>query len=246
MSAVVLPAPGPSRQVWAFVGLSLALHLALLLWLARMPAVVPLQRRVTELVVVEVNRPAPPPPPLAKVEPKPPEPRPVRKLFEPKLDPRKLVQPPPNDTPPPETRPTDPPPVVVGLTLRSTTTAGSFDAPVGNTLAGKTPDKATDPAAVRPSPVPLYELDSQPTVIGEVRIPYPEDARTRGIEGTVVLSVLVDETGRVRQVKILSGPGGGLNEEAAKAVERVRFRPGLRKGQPVAAQITYRYTFLLD
>jgi protein TonB len=136
--------------------------------------------------------------------------------------------------------------VVVGLTLRSTTTAGSFDTPVGNTLAAKPPDKAADPATVKPSPVPLYELDSQPTVIGEVRIPYPEDARSRGIEGTVVLSVLVDEGGRVRTVKVLSGPGGGLDQAAAKAVERIRFRPALRKGQPVAAQITYRYTFLLD
>ena len=36
------------------------------------------------------------------------------------------------------------------------------------------------------------------------------------------------------------------SEWVARRVERVRFRPGLRKGQPVAAQITYRYTFLLD
>ena len=117
---------------------------------------------------------------------------------------------------------------------------------MGNTLAGKTPDKATSPANVAPLPVPLYELDSQPTVIGDVRIPYPEDARSRGIEGTVVLSVLVDEAGSVRTVKILSGPGGGLDQAAAKAVERIRFRPAMRKGQPVPAQITYRYTFLLD
>src|SRR5262249_11951108 len=60
--------------------------------------------------------------------------------------------PPPNDTPPPETK--EPPPVVVGLTLRSTTTAGSFDAPVGNTLVGKAPDKATNPANAAPLPVP--------------------------------------------------------------------------------------------
>ena len=247
MSEAVLRAPEPSRgawQPWAFLGVSLAVHAAVLLWLSLSPVPPIPQRRVTELVVVEVDRP-PRPTPEVKPETKPPEPRPIRKLFEPKLDPRRLVQPPPNDTPP-ETKEAEPPPVVVGLTLRSTTTAGSFDAPVGNTLAGRPPDKAADPASVRPSAVPLYELDSQPTVIGEVRIPYPEDARSRGIEGTVVLSVLVDETGRVRSVKVLAGPGGGLDQAAAKAVEGVRFRPALRKGQPVPAQITYRYTFLLD
>ena len=248
MSEAVLLAPEPSRRLallWAFLGVSLAVHAGVLLWLTVTPVPAVLPRRVTELVMIEVERPRPPPAPEAKPEPPRPIPPEVRKLFKPKLDPRLLVQPPPNDLPP-ETRPAEPPPVVVGLTLRSTTAAGSFDAPVGNTLAGKTPDKAVDPASVTPSPVPLYELDSQPTVVGEVKIPYPEDARSRGIEGTVVLSVLVDETGRVRTVKVLSGPGGGLDQAAAKAVERIRFRPALRKGQPVPAQITYRYTFLLD
>src|SRR5262249_36275476 len=191
--------------------------------------------------VVEARRPPRPPParpPPRRGPVQVPRPPPRRMAF------RRAEPPPPNDTPPPETK--EPPPVVVGLTLRSTTTAGSFDAPVGNTLVGKAPDKATNPANVAPLPVPLYELDSQPTVIGDVRIPYPEDARSRGIEGTVVLSVLVDETGKVRAVKHVSGPGAGLDQAAAKAVERIRFRPAMRKGQPVPAQITYRYTFLLD
>jgi len=246
MSEAVLFAPEPPARaglLWAFLGLSLAVHAAVLVWLTVAPVPSPVKKRVTELVVVEVQR--SPPPPAAATPPKPEpvqvtRPPPRRMAF------RRAEPPPPNDTPPPEAKPQQQPPVVVGLTLRSTTTAGSFDAPVGNTLAGKTPDKATNPANVAPLPVPLYELDSQPTVIGDVRIPYPEDARSRGIEGTVVLAVLVDETGKVQTVKILSGPGAGLDQAAAKAVERIRFRPAMRKGQPVAAQITYRYTFLLD
>ena len=243
MSEAVLIAPEPAPRtglLWAFLGVSLAVHAAVLLWVTVAPVPPVAKKKVTELVVVEVQR--PPPPPAAT----PPRREPVQVTRPP---PRRMAfrrtEPPPNE-PPPETRPAEPPPVVVGLTLRSTTTAGSFDAPVGNTLAGKTPDKATNPANVAPLPVPLYELDSQPTVIGDVRIPYPEDARSRGIEGTVVLSVLVDETGKVRAVKVISGPGAGLDQAAAKAVERIRFRPATRKGQPVAAQITYRYTFLLD
>ncbi len=245
MSEAVLIAPEPPGRaplLWAFLAVSIGVHAAVLVWLSIAPVPPVAQKRATELVVVEVNRPPPPP---ATVPPKP-EPVQVTRPPPRRLAFRRPAPPPPNDTPPPEAKPSDPPPVVVGLTLRSTTTAGSFDAPVGNTLAGKPPDKAADPSTVKPSPVPLYELDSQPTVIGEVRIPYPEEARSRGIEGTVVLSVLVDETGRVRAVKVVSGPGGGLDQAAARAVERIRFRPAVRKGQPVAAQITYRYTFLLD
>ena len=243
MSEAVLITPEPAPRaglLWAFLGVSIAVHAAVLLWVTVAPVPPVAKKSVTELVVVEVQR--PPPPPAAT----PPRREPVQVTRPP---PRRMAfrrtEPPPNE-PPPETKPAEPPPVVVGLTLRSTTTAGSFDAPVGNTLAGKTPDKATNPANVAPLPVPLYELDSQPTVIGDVQIPYPEDARSRGIEGTVVLSVLVDETGKVRAVKVISGPGAGLDQAAAKAVERIRFRPATRKGQPVAAQITYRYTFLLD
>ena len=244
MSDAVLLAPEPSapaRVLWVFLGISLAVHVGVLVWLTVTPVPPVAPRRTTELVVVEVER---PPPPAAPVTP--PRPEPVTRPPPRRMAFRRAQPPPPNDAPPPEAKPAEPPPVVVGLTLRSTTTAGTFDAPVGNTLAGKTPEQATDPASVMPSPVPLYELDSQPTVIGDVRIPYPEDARSRGIEGTVVLSVLVDEAGRVRTVKVVSGPGGGLDQAAAKAVERIRFRPALRKGQPAAAQITYRYTFLLD
>jgi protein TonB len=246
VSEAVLLAPEPPPRagvLWAFLGISVAVHAAVLIWLTVAPGPSPVKKRVAELVVVEVQR-RPPPPPAAT----PPKPEPVQVTRPPprRMAFRRAQPPPPNDTPPPEVKPQDPPPVVVGLTLRSTTAAGSFDAPVGNTLAGKTPDKATSPANVAPLPVPLYELDSQPTVIGDVRIPYPEDARSRGIEGTVVLAVLVDETGKVRTVKVISGPGAGLDQAAAKAVERIRFRPAMRKGQPVAAQITYRYTFLLD
>jgi len=244
MSEAVLPT-GVSvrwpRDVWGAVGLSLAVHAAVLLWLSLAPAPVAVPRRATELVMVDVER-----PPRPKSEPAKPEPVQVTRPPPRRLAFRRPDPPPPNEPPPPEARQAEPPPVVVGLTLRSTTTAGTFDAPVGNTLAAKPPDRAVDPSAARPLPVPLHELDSQPTVIGDVRIPYPEDARSRGIEGTVVLSVLVDETGRVRSVKVVSGPGAGLDEAAARAVERIRFHPAVRKGQPVAAQITYRYTFLLD
>ena len=243
MSALVLTAPEQETRTWvpwAFLGLSLVVHATVLAWLTVAPAPTVPQKRATELVMVEVERP-PPPPPVAPQKPEPVEvtrPPPRKMAF-------RRTEPPPNDTPP-AVKPAEPPPVVVGLTLSSTTTAGSFDAPVGNTLAGKTPERAVDPSSVKPLPVPLYELDSQPTVIGDVRIPYPEDARSRGIEGTVVLSVLVDETGQVRTLKVVSGPGGGLDQAAAKAVERIRFRPAIRKGKPVPAQITYRYTFLLD
>ena len=239
MSEAVLHSPGGTwlrRAPWLFLGLSVALHGGFLAWATSVPpASLPRARPPSELMVVEVTRPPP-----AKEEPPELVPPPPRiKRF-------RSAVPPPTDVPPP-TPAAQPPPVVVGLTLQSTTTAGAYAAPVGNTLAAKTPEKATAPSAVgAPVSAPLYEVDSPPTVIGEVKIPYPEEARARGVEGTVVLRVLVDETGTVRSVKHVSGPGGGLDEAAVKAVARFRFRPAMRRGQPVATEIRYTYTFELD
>jgi periplasmic protein TonB len=243
MSVAVLSRALPrqtGRTLWLFLLASLGLHGLVLLMVSRVrPPALP-EKRAMELVMVEVAKPAPPPaapPPSSTPARRPPE----KMFFR-----RPTAPPPANDTPPPEPARADPPPVVVGLTLQSTTTAGTFSAPVGNTLAGKTAEQASDPDAVRTAATPLYQVDSQPTVIGEVKIPYPEDARRQRLEGTVVLSVLVDETGKVRSAKVVSGPGGGLDEAAARAVESFRFRPAMRKGQPVTTQIRYSYTFQLN
>jgi periplasmic protein TonB len=242
--SVAILSRAPPRQtgrlLWIFLLASLVLHGMVLAMVSRVRPPMPSEKRAMELVMVEVAKPLPPP----AVPPPSPAPsrRPAQKVF----FRRPAAPPPPNGRPPPEPRQAEPPPVVVGLTLQSTTTAGTFSAPVGNTLAGKTAEQAPDPSAVRPAATPLYQVDNQPTVIGEVKIPYPEDARRQRLEGTVVLSVLVDETGRVRSVKVISGPGGGLDEAAARALELSRFRPATRKGQPVATQIRYLYTFQLN
>ena len=97
---------------------------------------------------------------------------------------------------------------------------------MGNTAYGKIDGKATDPGQVKqyqaPRYVPVYQLDREPSVLSDVKIPYPPDAKRAGIEGTVVLQVKIDEKGNVIDVKVLSGPGYGLNEAAAAAVRRSR------------------------
>ncbi|MDP2271559.1 MAG: energy transducer TonB [Archangium sp.] len=62
--------------------------------------------------------------------------------------------------------------------------------------------------------------------------------------GTVVLSVTVNELGAVTNVVVLEGPGSALNELAADALRKVRFKPALKDGLPTTATIIYRSTFL--
>ncbi|RKH79828.1 energy transducer TonB, partial [Corallococcus sp. AB032C] len=161
----------------------------------------------------------------------------------------RTAPPPPNDTPPPEPS-AKPPPLVVGMTMSSTTSAGSFAAPVGNTAYGKANGTAKAPQDVKgysaPKYVPVYQVDTEPSVASEVKIPYPDEARRAGIEGTVTLSITIDAEGKVSNVKVISGPGYGLNEAARDAIRRFRFKPAIKGGEAVATEMKYSYTFLLD
>lgn len=246
----------PLLWVLGFLGLSLSLHaLAIALLPERAPA--NLGPKPLELVMFEV-KPPPPPPPEEK-KPEPPKPKPVKPppikvatVTKPPPPPPKdepPPPPPPNDTPPPQPE-SKPVPLVVGISMSSTSTAGAFAAPVGNTLYGKTADKAQAPSEVKaysaPKYMPIYQVDSAPSVLAEVKVPYPEEARRAGIEGTVTLSITVDNTGVVVNVKILSGPGYGLNEAARDAIKRFKFKPAIKNGEPVSTEMKYAYTFLLD
>ena len=141
-------------------------------------------------------------------------------------------------------------PLVVGISLSSTTTAGTFSAAVGNTAYGKTAERAAAPSEVRgysaPRYVPVYQVDSAPRVLSEFRPPYPPEARRANVEGTVTLSVTVDTEGRVVAVRVLSGPGHGLNEAAREGIRKARFAPATKAGEPVSTEFKFSYTFLLD
>jgi protein TonB len=150
----------------------------------------------------------------------------------------------PREAPPPAAK------AVFGQSRRSQV----VDAPdalefkAGNTVA-KTPDaevlKADDPDAL-PIPVEEYLVSRMPRLAQEVRIPYPEEARRRGVQGAVVFDLLIDQSGVVREVKLLDGPGYGLNEAALGAIRSFKFLPAEVEGRAVAVRIRYAYRFVLE
>ncbi|OFW23263.1 MAG: hypothetical protein A3H97_12330 [Acidobacteria bacterium RIFCSPLOWO2_02_FULL_65_29] len=72
-----------------------------------------------------------------------------------------------------------------------------------------------------------------PRLLREVKADYAEDARRRGLEGEVVLEIVVTRSGAVGDVRFLRRLGAGLDERAAEAVRQWRFAPATRKGLPV-------------
>ncbi|HEY1086463.1 MAG TPA: TonB family protein [Archangium sp.] len=213
--------------------------------------------------IVEMEMYVPPPPPPPKVEEeKPPEP--PKELEKPKVKPLPVVKvdkppppkpveepPPPNQEPPAEP-PKAPVPIVVGISMSSTTAAGGFAVQVGNTTYGKASDKIVDPSQVKAYVAPKYAppggADVEPELVksSEFKPPYPPDAKSNDIEGTVRLRVKIDAAGVVQEVSIVSGPGYGLNEAAREAMKKYRFKPAMKHGEPVGYELLYNFTWLLD
>lgn len=93
--------------------------------------------------------------------------------------------------------------------------------------------------------MPLRPHSKPPEVISRVGAKYTEEARRAGIQGTVVLAVAIDRTGRPRGVQVERGLEPGLDEEAVKAVRQWKFRPAEQDGRPVRVNVHVEVTFSL-
>jgi protein TonB len=71
---------------------------------------------------------------------------------------------------------------------------------------------------------------------------YPVEAG--GVQGTVVLRVLVNETGIADAVEVVRASPEGFFEQAAKdAFLNARFVPGEKRGVPVKSQLLIEVSF---
>jgi TonB family protein len=99
-----------------------------------------------------------------------------------------------------------------------TTGFGDADVPAPATVQSR-------PAEVAARLTPA-EILSKPTPI------YTEEARSKKIEGEVLLEVVLEASGKIRVLKVVRGLGHGLDDAAVRAAEQIRFKPAMRDGQP--------------
>jgi TonB family protein len=76
-------------------------------------------------------------------------------------------------------------------------------------------------------------------------VQYPQRAIRAGIEGTVYIQAYIDSRGVVQSTEVVRGIGGGCDEAAARAVESVRFSPGMQRGTPVDVRMMIPVNFSL-
>jgi TonB family protein len=140
---------------------------------------------------------------------------------------------------------------VFGISPKAVTSEEGETVKAGNTVA-KTPDrevlKPGDPDVLPalPDPVDEYLVTSMPELRSDVRISYPPASKKKGIQGAVVMDLLIDALGTVRETTLVEGPDPELNSAALTASKGFQFTPALIKNKPVAVRIRYVYRFVLE
>jgi len=86
---------------------------------------------------------------------------------------------------------------------------------------------------------------SAPALLYKVEPEYSEEARKAKYQGTVVLYVEVDPSGRAQNPRVVRSLGLGLDEKAIEAVKKWKFKPGYKDGKPVTVSATIEVNFRL-
>ena len=104
------------------------------------------------------------------------------------------------------------------------------------------PSEESEPAEPLPRFGDYVYVEDLPEVIAKASPEYPEEARSKGIQGVVLVQALVGKDGRVVDVRIVKSIPE-LDDYASRAVRQWRFKPALTKGQPVAVWVAVPVRF---
>lgn len=218
--AKIEPAMKSALQQSFFLHATVAILFFILAWVMK-PGAIQFQKVRIEIKEVPLVSNTPPPePPVIQTAPRPVEPA--------KAPPRK----------------------VFGLnknTIQSEK-AGAVEVKAGNTIAKDIDQEKLNPEDDQALPIPAeeYLVTSMPRLKSEVRIPYPPQAKAKNIEGVVLMEVLIDDKGKVREARLIEGPAYGLTEAAMQAIYNFEFSPAVIDSKPVAVRIRYAYRFVLN
>lgn len=87
-------------------------------------------------------------------------------------------------------------------------------------------------------------VDSPPRPTYQAPVEYPSSARARGVQGYVVLSLLISAAGEIEKVQVLEAEPSGIFEDyAIQGVRNWRFEPAQYQGRSVKVWARQRIRF---
>ncbi len=95
------------------------------------------------------------------------------------------------------------------------------------------------------SPI-FLSWEEGPVAIKRVTPIYPPMAVKAGVEGKVILNIVVDEKGNVLEATIVMASPPGIFEDAAiTAMLQWKFKPAMQRDQPIKVRLGYPIEFVL-
>jgi protein TonB len=244
------------------VALSVAVHLAAALLVVFLPRVLPREARpqeqgTVELLMVE-RKGAKPSAAGQPQESKPTPPQPEKKAETPSQEAQKP------ETPATASPPTPAPPIVENADEKAPPPPAE-KTPPKEAKADAKPDAQPPPAPPKAQEAPVFDLagtesESNAEVLGGRVVPaspddrfrnrppiYPPEAAIRGEHGSVLLLIHVSESGFATSADVVESSGvASLDQAAADAVRKWRFRPALQEGRAVPFDMPFRFVFEAD
>jgi TonB family protein len=92
------------------------------------------------------------------------------------------------------------------------------------------------------SAVRINSVEARDAVVTKVDPKYPEMARKMKLSGTVKLTAVISESGKVESVKVMKG-NPLLTGSARMALKQWKFTPIERDGKPVRASCDFAFNF---
>ena len=89
------------------------------------------------------------------------------------------------------------------------------------------------------------EVDVKAEVTAKPLPKYTREARRVGVQGVVVLKVLLLGDGKLDRVRVVRRLPYGLTENAILVACQIKFKPAMKAGQPVAQWLNVQYAFRL-
>jgi len=160
------------------------------------------------------------------------------------------VAPPPPPPPPPPPKPKPPEAKPKATPKAAPPSLGSNLAGVDMGLGGFGMDSSMDDGLLGDTSNVVMTADTvdvAPKPATRTAMEYPKKARELGVEGHVVMNLLIDEEGRVTAVKVLESiPEGTFDDVAQAGIVSWVFKPAMYQGKAVKVWAKQKVRFTLN
>jgi len=87
------------------------------------------------------------------------------------------------------------------------------------------------------------DVDRKARILTRPEPQYTQLAKENQVTGTVTLRAILAASGKVTNIRAISGLPYGLTEQAIAAARKIEFEPAMKDGRPVSQYIQIEYNF---